>query len=97
MQSISKVPKLGFNNSIIKQELPYHTKRIWYPEQTPGCSSDYDDNPEKYNKDFFTEQQYSTDHFNDTCYSRYRESKPNRKPKTNTANHLRYPCSPMQQ
>ena len=37
-----------------------------FPEQTFGESSDYDDNVENHSKDFFTEQQYTTDHFNYT-------------------------------
>lgn len=46
---ISKVLISEFSNLSIKPEPPYHTKRMPYPEQTPGCSSDYHDHPENYN------------------------------------------------
>ena len=67
------------------------------PEQTPGYSSEYDDHADNHSKDFFTKQQNTTYHFNNTCYSRYTESKPDKKPKTNTVSDLRYSWLPTQQ
>lgn len=76
----------GFNNFIFKADLTI-TYKTSFPELTPGYNMlDYEDHVESLINNFFTKQQYTIDHCNDTYCNRHKRINETGN-KTNKANH----------